>query len=284
MPTTRPRSTATIVSRCVTIPFDPVPDRDIADWLVGRGVDPAQAAAVAGASGGRLDRAELLVADPGFAARQGQWRVPPLKERERGGGCGCVRGTAGPRWTRHWPPYTNGTAHELATLAEQSEAVGAKGITGRRGIKDRHKREERRLRTDDLRFGLATLAGVSRDRLVTSAGPTVGGDVSPGPRSGPSTGRPTGGCHRAGHRGSVPQSQRVTPFGHVDGDAVGNGRRKALGLGPDLGVSVGIGTRGGPAHWALGGSRWSIPNSGKSHFHRLQTVNITHPYRVQAVK
>jgi DNA polymerase-3 subunit delta' len=62
-------------------------------------------------------------------------------------------------------------AGELALLGEQSEAIGAKGIPGRRAVEDRHKREERRWRTDDLRFGLATLAGVYRDRLVAAADP-----------------------------------------------------------------------------------------------------------------
>ena len=66
-------------------------------------------------------------------------------------------------------------ARELAALAEQSEALGAKGITGRRSVEDRHKREERRWRTDELRFGLATLAGEYRDRLAATADSGPGG-------------------------------------------------------------------------------------------------------------
>ncbi len=37
--------------------------------------------------------------------------------------------------------------------------TGARGIPGRKQMEDGHKREERRWRTDDLRFGLTTLAG-----------------------------------------------------------------------------------------------------------------------------
>ncbi len=48
--------------------------------------------------------------------------------------------------------------------------MGAKGIPGRRQVEEGHKREERRWRTDDLRFGLATLAEVYRDRLVDTIG------------------------------------------------------------------------------------------------------------------
>jgi len=64
-------------------------------------------------------------------------------------------------------------------LAEQAEQVGARGIQGRRQVEDRHKREERRWRTEDLRFGLAILSGMFRDRLVavTESGPT---SVTPG--------------------------------------------------------------------------------------------------------
>ncbi len=175
-----PPELATIVSRCVTISFDPVPERDVADWLVGRGVEPAQAAAVAGASGGRLDRAELLVADPGFAARQRQWRELPARLDGSGAAAAAASEELLAAVDEALAPLRDQHTRELALLAEQSEAVGAKGITGRRGIEERHRREERRWRTDDLRFGLATLAGVYRDRLVTATGPTVGGDVSPG--------------------------------------------------------------------------------------------------------
>ena len=67
-------------------------------------------------------------------------------------------------------------AQELATLEEQAEAMGARGVPGRKGVEDRHKREERRWRTDDLRMGLALLAEAYRDRLVA----TVEGDVLAG--------------------------------------------------------------------------------------------------------
>ena len=47
--------------------------------------------------------------------------------------------------------------------------MGAKGVPGRKQIEDRHKREERRWRTEELRFGLALLAEMFRDRLVAVA-------------------------------------------------------------------------------------------------------------------
>ena len=51
---------------------------------------------------------------------------------------------------------------------------GPAACPGRKAVEDRHKREERRWRTDDLRMGLAALADAYRDRMVATvaaAGP-----------------------------------------------------------------------------------------------------------------
>ncbi|HEX2192472.1 MAG TPA: hypothetical protein VHH09_04710, partial [Acidimicrobiales bacterium] len=56
-------------------------------------------------------------------------------------------------------------AAEQAALEERVERAGERGA-GRKELADRHRRELRRLRTDELRFGLATLSAVYRDALV----------------------------------------------------------------------------------------------------------------------
>jgi DNA polymerase-3 subunit delta' len=63
---------------------------------------------------------------------------------------------------------------ELAQLEDRVAAMGARGA-GRRQLEDRHKREVRRLRMDELRFGLATLQGAYRDGLVTGSVSAVDG-------------------------------------------------------------------------------------------------------------
>lgn len=161
-----PAVLSTIASRCVQVAFDPVRDEAVVGWLLGRGVARDQAESVARASGGRLDRAALLVTDPGYRARQAQWRSVP--GRLDGSGVAVAEVATellasadealGPLRARH--------TEELAALAEQAELTGARGIAGRRQVEERHKREERRWRTDDLRFGLAALAEVYRDRLA----------------------------------------------------------------------------------------------------------------------
>jgi DNA polymerase-3 subunit delta' len=171
-----PPGLTTIVSRCVQIPFTTVAPRVVEEWLVGRGVDDEVAASVAAASGGNLDRARLLADDPGFDERRYQWRSVPGRLDGTGatavivadGLLGLAEGALAPLRDRH--------ARELGVLEEQAEATGARGIPGRRSVEDRHKREERRWRTDDLRMGLAALADSYRDRLVA----TVEGGVPSG--------------------------------------------------------------------------------------------------------
>ncbi len=165
-----PPTLATIASRCVKVAFGPVSHADVVSWLVDRGVDPEHAETVAQASGGRLDRARLLVADPGFVARQQQWKSVPGRLDGTGAAAASVASELLESADEALAPLRDQHAQELAALAEQAELSGAKGIPGRKQVEDAHKREERRWRTDDLRFGLATLSAIYRDRLMAHAG------------------------------------------------------------------------------------------------------------------
>jgi DNA polymerase III subunit delta' len=156
----------TIASRCVRIDFGPVPVERLVEALVADGVDPAVAADVAEAAGGRLDRARLLASDPGFATRRDAWRSVPSRLDGSGATVAVLAtqlaellGTAAvvPLAARH-------TA-EVAALEERVKLSGERG-SGRKLLADRHRRELRRLRTDELRYGLAILSGAYRDALV----------------------------------------------------------------------------------------------------------------------
>ena len=171
-----PPGLATIVSRCVQVPFAVVAPRVVEEWLVGRGVAGEVAATVAAASGGNLDRARLLADDPGFDARRRQWRSVPGRLDGTGAAAVVVADELLGLADEALVPLREGHAGELAALEGQAEAVGARGIPGRKAVEDRHKREERRWRADDLRMGLAALADAYRDRLVA----TVDGDARPG--------------------------------------------------------------------------------------------------------
>jgi DNA polymerase-3 subunit delta' len=59
---------------------------------------------------------------------------------------------------------------EAAAVQARIEQYGERG-SGRKELEDRHKRELRRHRADELRFGLATLAARYRDAAAASPRP-----------------------------------------------------------------------------------------------------------------
>lgn len=165
---------ATIASRCVRIDFGPVPTSAIVRALVAEGVDPARAAAAADAAGGRVDRARLLARDPGFARRRAAWHEAPDRLDGTGATIAELVAELVSLIDEVETPLAELQAAELAALDAELERYGdrAGGEARRRRMLDRHRREKRRLRTDELRFGLATLASAYRDRVVAGGPPT----------------------------------------------------------------------------------------------------------------
>ena len=195
-----PPELVTIASRCVRIDFAAARrPTALAAALVAEGVDAGRAAATA-ADGGRR------ATSTGPACSLATPASPPGARR----GAACPSGSTararrspslvdellglvdgGGRPLRDAPGGRGGRARGAGRAATASGAPGA------RRLDDRHKRELRRHRTDELRFGLATLAGAYRDELVAG-----GADAGPAPwppRSTPS---------HAGGRGPHPQPQR----------------------------------------------------------------------------
>ena len=127
----------------------------IAEALEREGVGPTTALASARAAGGNLDRARLLADDPAVAARHR--RLPP----------------AAPPPRRH--RRTPSPGRRRAARPDRRRGRAAQGAPGRRGwpssqradravrraglgpkrLEERHKRELRRHRTDELKAGLA---------------------------------------------------------------------------------------------------------------------------------
>ena len=164
-----PPELVTIASRCVRIDFGPLSDEQVAAALVSEGVDAGVAAEVAAVASGRLDRARLLANDPGFGQRRETWRAVPGRLDGTGATVAVIAadlaellGSAGVA------ALEARQALERAELEERVERTGERGA-GRKVLADRHKRELRRLRHDELRFGLATLAGAYGDGLAGDA-------------------------------------------------------------------------------------------------------------------
>jgi DNA polymerase-3 subunit delta' len=158
-----------IASRCVRIDVDPLPDSVVEDALLAGGVDAAVAAEVALAAAGDLARARLLATDPRFSLRRALWRSMP--EQLDGTGAAVIRlvGEVRAMIDDAAEPVQARQAQEIVELEARIERYGERG-SGKTQLVERHRREVRRHRTDEIKFGLATLAGRYRDEFTTQPG------------------------------------------------------------------------------------------------------------------
>jgi DNA polymerase-3 subunit delta' len=109
----------------------------------------------------------LLATDERFSLRQRAWSDVPHVLDDTGATVArlvaelrsMIDDAAAPLEARH--------AIELAELEARIERYGERG-SGKRELVERHRRELRRHRTDEVRFGLATLARRYRDTLTSS--------------------------------------------------------------------------------------------------------------------
>lgn len=160
-----PAELVTIASRCVRVELSPVPEERIAEALVAEGVEASTAGEAAAASGGRLDRARLLALDHGFAARRAAWRDAPLRLDGTGAAVATLVDELLASGETVLEPLEERHAAERAEAEERARLYGERGGS-LRDLEAHHRREQRRLRTDELRFGLATLATNYRDRMA----------------------------------------------------------------------------------------------------------------------
>jgi DNA polymerase-3 subunit delta' len=164
-----PPELVTIASRCVRIDVPPLPVATVRDVLLAEGHSAEVAEVAAAAAMGSLDRARLLVSDPGLAGRREHWAMVPRRLDGSGAAVavvvdellGLVQGAAGPLAARQ--------EAEAAELEERVAIYGERG-SGRKRLEEAHKRELRRQRAEELRFGLATLAARYRSAVTDGTG------------------------------------------------------------------------------------------------------------------
>lgn len=169
-----PTELVTISSRCVRVEFRALADDVLADRLRAEGVADADIAEVVAAAAGDLTRARVLASDPALA----QWRRDFAQLPFRLDGSGGVVMSA----VDHLlgmieaasQPLVDRQIADAAELDARIERFGERG-SGRKMLEERHKRELRRHRTDELRHGLAVVAASYRDALV--AGSTLDPDA-----------------------------------------------------------------------------------------------------------
>jgi DNA polymerase-3 subunit delta' len=160
----------TIASRCVRITLGPVPRHDIVAALVAAGISPTAAEPAADASAGDLGRARVLATDERLALRRQAWFEVPDRLDGTGAAAAAAVEEVLALIDDAMAPLRAAHARELEELEERVARLGERG-SGRRDLADRHKREERRYRTDEVRFGLLTLARRYRDELAHAVRP-----------------------------------------------------------------------------------------------------------------
>jgi DNA polymerase III subunit delta' len=163
-----PPELVTIASRCVQIPFVTPTNAQIISALMDSGLEADRAAQVAAASGGQLERALLLATDDHLAGRVSFWDMIPARLDGSGAAVSALASEAlmlldsaavGPLEARQ--------ATEVAALEARIEQTGTRGAIGqRKELTERHKRELKRLRDDELRLGLSVLQRRFHSALV----------------------------------------------------------------------------------------------------------------------
>lgn len=161
-----PADFVTIASRCARVDFRPLSESDLVEALMHEGVERSTAESIAVASQGRLDRARAAVRDEGLLHRLARWREVPSLLDGTGATVAVLAAELVAAANTTVEAVSAAQEAELATLAEEAKASGERGIPGRAEIEARHRREQRRARTDDLMAGLAALSSVYRVRLL----------------------------------------------------------------------------------------------------------------------
>lgn len=161
----------TIASRCVTVNFAPLSSDAIVRALINEGSTPDAASKAAAASGGRLDRARLLATDPQLGQRLTFWQMVPSRLDGTGAAVAVLASEAVSMLdAAAVAPLETRQAMELATLESRLEATGGRGGIGqRKELQERHKRELKRLRDDEVRLGLSAIQQTYRATLLDPA-------------------------------------------------------------------------------------------------------------------
>ena len=165
-----PPGHTTVASRCIIVEFDPVPDDDVRRILEREGVSSEGLDDIVAAAAGDVSRARLLAADASLSTRRQAWAGAPAR---RDGTRTTVAGLVDELRAlidEAQEPLTARQRAESDDLARVESDVGPQGRL-RREMDARHRREQRLLRVDELRFGLATLSAFYRQQIADERRP-----------------------------------------------------------------------------------------------------------------
>jgi DNA polymerase-3 subunit delta' len=152
-----PRELVTVASRCVVVEFRSLAPETIVDALVAGGLDRTRAVAIAESSFGDLDRARLLASDDTVVTRHQMWVDVPSKLDGTGNAASELAIAVAAAIDAAAENLVQRQADEYAQLkARVDDGAATKGALST--MEANHKRQQRRMRVDELRSGFATIA------------------------------------------------------------------------------------------------------------------------------
>ncbi len=165
--TSVPTEMAAIASRCVRVEFSAVPESLLVDRLEAEGVPPETARVAAAGAGGSLSRARLLARDPAAASRRDAWYRAPDRLDGSGASAAATADELIEAIDALLEPLAAMQGEEMESHLEAFRRVEMEPRKGDLKLMEaRHKREQKKVRADELQSGLATLVARYRDELA----------------------------------------------------------------------------------------------------------------------
>lgn len=161
------KSLATIESRCLVVHFSPLDERTITTALEREGVAPERAHAIARASHGSIVRGRLLATDSRLSERLKFFSNVPHQLDGTGAMVARIVDEGMDLIAQALEPLTRQHEQELAEFDQRLSLVGG-SRRGKKQIDERHRRETRKYRTDEIRAWLAEMGSTYRDALVNN--------------------------------------------------------------------------------------------------------------------
>ena len=162
-------SLSTINSRCVVLNFVRPDDAAIISALQQADVSSDKAKSIAWAANGNIQRARMLITDKWLAQRQEAFSQVPYQLDGTGATVARIVAELLEHIDNASEPLLTEHANELEELEVRVALTGERG-SGRKMIQDRHKRQARKFKSDELRSGLSVIAATYHS-LITSSTP-----------------------------------------------------------------------------------------------------------------
>jgi DNA polymerase III subunit delta' len=172
-----PAELDTIMSRCVDIKLRALGEEDLRTILESDGATTDAAREAAAAANGNLRRARVLVRDPELATRVASWRSVPERLTGTPASSSRVAQQISASLDEAITPLQLLQEEEMARRTSDAREMGQRAVSNRRDVEAQFKREQRRFRLDELRFGFSALTGVYRERLAENLEASASGDA-----------------------------------------------------------------------------------------------------------